>query len=67
MFNIQINGEPFHCIRSISIQAMISYLGVDTKFSLIEYNDEIIQEDQWTQVMLKPQDKLEIITIVGGG
>lgn len=67
MFNIQINGEPFHCINSVSIETMIAYLGIDTQFSLIEYNSEIVHEDQWTQIMLQPRDKLEIITIVGGG
>lgn len=66
-FNIEINGEPFHCMHSMSIHAIISYLDLDTEFSLIEYNNEIIQEDQWRQIILQPQDKLEIITIVGGG
>lgn len=67
MFNIQINGEPFQCISSVSIKAVISYLGIDTELSLIEYNNEIVHEDEWTQIMLQPKDKLEIITIVGGG
>lgn len=67
MFNILINGEPFCCVSSMSIKSIISYLGINTKFSLIEYNNEILQEDQWPSILLQPQDKIEIITIVGGG
>lgn len=67
MFNIQINGEPFQCMSSMSIKALMTYLEINTELSLIEYNNEIIHEDEWINIILKPKDKLEIITIVGGG
>lgn len=66
-FTIQINGEPFHCINKMSLQNILSYLDVDVSFSLIEYNNEIIQDDKLHQIFLENNDKLEIITIVGGG
>nr|YP_010988220.1 thiamine biosynthesis protein [Rhodochorton tenue]WOK79416.1 thiamine biosynthesis protein [Rhodochorton tenue] len=66
-FTIQINGEPFHCINKMSLQNILSYLDIDASFSLIEYNNEIIQDDQLHHIFLQNNDKLEIITIVGGG
>jgi len=66
-FTIQINGEPFHCINNMSLHNVLSYLNVDLSFSLIEYNNEIIQDNQLSQIFVQNNDKLEIITIVGGG
>lgn len=66
-FTIQINGEPFHCQDTMSVQKILLYLNIDTRFSLIEYNNEIIYDDQIGSIFLSQNDKLEIITIVGGG
>nr|YP_009314616.1 Thiamin biosynthesis protein S [Liagoropsis maxima]SCW22870.1 Thiamin biosynthesis protein S [Liagoropsis maxima] len=65
--SIQINGEPFHCYKQMSIQALLTYLNIDIEINLIEYNNEILYQHQLKSIMLKEEDKLEIITVVGGG
>jgi sulfur carrier protein len=64
---VQINGEPFHSVKNMSVKKMLIYLDIDTTFSLIEYNNEILDDDQLHRTLLKQNDKLEIISIVGGG
>lgn len=64
---IQINGEPFNCLSKISLQDIISYLDIDTRLVLLEYNGEIVSDIQISSIFVHQNDKLEIITIVGGG
>jgi sulfur carrier protein len=33
----------------------------------VEYNGEILQRPLWTQTLMQMDDRLEIVTIVGGG
>lgn len=64
---IQINGEPFNCLEHLSLQELIRYLSIDLKLVLLEYNNMILSEIQMSSIYLNENDKLEIITIVGGG
>jgi sulfur carrier protein len=64
---IQINGQPFNCSNNMSIQDLICYFDINTKLVLVEYNKDIIYDNQFIDIILKPNDRLEIITIVGGG
>ncbi len=64
---IQINGEPFHCVNTMSLNNILTYLEVDMNISLVEYNNEIIEDNQLQQIFVKNNDKVEIITVVGGG
>jgi sulfur carrier protein len=64
---IQINGEPFNCSYDMSVRDLIYYFNINSKLILIEYNTNVIYENQFNNILLKPNDKLEIITIVGGG
>lgn len=64
---IQINGEPFNCPNNMSIYDLVCYFDINSKLVLVEYNEDMIYDNQFTDILLKPNDKLEIITIVGGG
>ena len=64
---IQINGEPFNCPNNMSIYDLICYFDINSKLVLVEYNEDMSYDNQFTDILLKPNDKLEIITIVGGG
>nr|YP_009313390.1 Thiamin biosynthesis protein S [Dichotomaria marginata]SCW21644.1 Thiamin biosynthesis protein S [Dichotomaria marginata] len=66
-FSIQVNGEPFYCSEQMSIEEILIYLNISIELNLVEYNQEIIPNDQLSDIFVKKNDKLEIITIVGGG
>jgi len=66
-FKILINGEPFNCNSSMSIQDILIYLNVDLNKVIVEYNKKVINYLQFNQILVQKGDKLEIITIVGGG
>nr|YP_009313798.1 Thiamin biosynthesis protein S [Helminthocladia australis]SCW22052.1 Thiamin biosynthesis protein S [Helminthocladia australis] len=66
-FNIQINGELFYCMQSISVNSLLLYLNIDAQANLVEYNNEILDIDQLDVIFLKQDDQIEIMTLVGGG
>nr|YP_010619751.1 thiamin biosynthesis protein S [Tayloriella tenebrosa]WAX03764.1 thiamin biosynthesis protein S [Tayloriella tenebrosa] len=66
-FTIFINGDPFNCDFSMSLSDILRYLDIDVNNVIIEYNNDIINKIQFNSLFFKPQDSIEIITIVGGG
>lgn len=64
---IQLNGEPFNCLPSMSLKDVLDYLDINLNSVTIEYNCEIVNYHYYSQTFLKDGDKLEVLTIVGGG
>nr|YP_009370351.1 thiamine biosynthesis protein [Bulboplastis apyrenoidosa]ARO90840.1 thiamine biosynthesis protein [Bulboplastis apyrenoidosa] len=67
---IEVNGEPFLCtIRFYkwALNDLIEYLNFDKNLILIEYNNKVIDTLSLKNILLQDQDKIEIITLVGGG
>lgn len=71
MFNhdiiIQVNGESFTCPPSMKLIDLLLYLDFDIRFVAVEYNSKIVSRLMLRTINLKHKDKLEVITIVGGG
>ena len=66
-FNIRINGEPFHCIRQITVYDLLTYLNIDMASNVVEYNHDILDVDRSKIIFVQEHDEIEIITLVGGG
>nr|AYR06181.1 thiamine biosynthesis protein S [Renouxia sp.] len=64
---IRLNGEPFNCLSTMSLKDMLIYLDFELDSSVIEYNSQIIQQNDLSHVLLNPGDKVEVVTIAGGG
>lgn len=65
--SIQINGEPFNCLEPLSLQFLLNYLDFNSERVAIELNDILLPSSLFHSTYLNDKDKLEIITIVGGG
>nr|QCI06800.1 Thiamin biosynthesis protein S [Gayliella sp.] len=64
---ITINGQPFNCYSSMSIEDILLYLNINLHQVIIEYNRQIINSLDFSNILVEEGDSLEIITIVGGG
>ncbi len=64
---IFVNGEAFNCFNSMSLYDLLVYLDFDTSRIVVEYNYKIISSDQFRNLLMNSNDRLEVITIVGGG
>nr|YP_009315231.1 Thiamin biosynthesis protein S [Titanophycus setchellii]SCW23686.1 Thiamin biosynthesis protein S [Titanophycus setchellii] len=66
-FNIRINGEPFHCAQPITVYDLLVYLDIDIKANIVEYNHDILDVNKLRTTFVQEHDRIEIITLVGGG
>ena len=66
---IRVNGEErlIHSNQSISLNETIKLLGYSSNTVVVEVNKLIINSAEWKDKYIKNGDKLEIVSIVGGG
>ena len=64
---LQVNGESKTCGVGTSLPDFLAEVGLNPKLVAVEYNGEILERRLWEQTLLKSGDRLEIVTIVGGG
>jgi sulfur carrier protein len=65
--NLQVNGEIRSCSFQTTLPDLLQQLGFNPRLVAVEYNGEILHRQFWTQTIIKPGDRLEVVTIVGGG
>ena len=66
---IRVNGEERHLQSdtTISLNETIKLLGYSSNTVVVEVNKLIINSAEWDDKYIKNGDKLEIVSIVGGG
>jgi sulfur carrier protein len=64
---IQVNGETHSCSLQTSLPNLLQQLGFNPRLVAVEYNGEILHRQFWQQTKVQPGDRLEVVTIVGGG
>jgi sulfur carrier protein len=64
---LQVNGEPKTCLAGTLLPDFLGQVGLNPKLVAVEYNGEILARPLWDTTALKANDRLEIVTIVGGG
>jgi sulfur carrier protein len=67
VINLQVNGAAQTCPPNTALPKFLSQLGLNPRLIAVEYNGEILHRQFWDQTIVKPGDRLEIVTIVGGG
>ena len=67
MITLQVNGESRQCPTQTSLPDLLILLGMNPRLVAVEYNGEILHRQYWSETHIKEGDKLEIVTIVGGG
>jgi sulfur carrier protein len=63
---MQINGKEYDC-HDISISALLKTFEIKARFLVVEVNKIIVEKDMYDEQMLKKDDKIEIVSFVGGG
>ena len=62
-----LNGQKYQTKSKITIYNLLEYLNYNDQFLILEYNNNIYPKEDWIKMYLNNMDKVEIITIVGGG
>jgi sulfur carrier protein len=64
---IFVNGAVHHCPLNSPLPAVLTQVGLNPRLIAVEYNGEILHRQFWQSTVLQEGDRLEIVTIVGGG
>jgi sulfur carrier protein len=62
-----VNGIRKEFEEQITLQRVISNLGLDDKVMAAAVNMEIVKQENWINYELNNEDKIELLDFVGGG
>lgn len=62
-----VNGRKFCTEQNITISQLIKYFNYNTSLLVLEHNNLICNYKNWDTIFIQNNDKIEIVTIVGGG
>ena len=64
---LEVNGESRSCLPQTPLPDLLQQLGFNPRLVAVEYNGEILHRQFWSQTQVQQGDRVEIVTIVGGG
>lgn len=64
---LSINGETRTCSSLTPLPDILQQLGFNPRLIAVEYNGEILHRQFWSDTKVQEGDRLEVVTIVGGG
>ena len=62
-----LNGHRYVTDYNLTLLELIEYFNYNTSLLVLEYNSLICKKKNWDKIFIKNNDKIEIVTIVGGG
>jgi len=64
---ITINGELREIPDGLSVEALLQHLEMTAERVAIERNLDILPRAKWQETPVQPDDRFEIVHLVGGG
>ncbi len=64
---LQVNGEAQFCLPQTRLPDLLTQLDMNPKLVAVEYNGQILHRQFWDETRVQADDRLEVVTIVGGG
>ncbi len=64
---VTINGEQREIPEGLTVTALIEHLGMRQDRVAVERNLDILPRAQWPESRVEPNDRFEIVQLVGGG
>ena len=62
-----LNGERYSTTQNLTLFDLLDYFNYQDCLFVLEYNNLILNRTKWSETFIRDSDKIEIITIVGGG
>ncbi len=62
-----LNGQNYVTSARLTLLDLINYFGYNKSLLVVEYNHFICKKTDFNTIFIQNNDKIEIVTIVGGG
>jgi len=67
LIEFSLNEQKYYGKGKFSIYDLLEYFNYDNSLLVLEYNHSICDKKNWHIIFIQNEDKLELVTIVGGG
>jgi thiamine biosynthesis protein ThiS len=67
MMQITVNGEPKAVAVGATVADLVAMLDVAPERVAVEVNEQLVRRSSYAQTRLNGGDRVEIVTLVGGG
>jgi thiamine biosynthesis protein ThiS len=67
MIQLIVNGEAHEAATGTTVAALLAQLKMQPRLVAVERNRDLVPRSQHAQCTLEPGDRIEIVTLVGGG
>jgi sulfur carrier protein len=67
MLRLTVNGQLDAVPVGSTVRQLLLQLNLAEQLVVIEYNGDILHRQHWATTVLQNEDRLEIVTVVGGG
>ena len=64
---IQLNGKSYEINNGINLSKLLNKLKIQKNKVAIEVNGEIVEKKKYPNLILRKNDKIEIVHFIGGG
>ena len=62
-----LNGQEYNTKENFTLLELLHYFNYNLNLLVIEHNNLIRKKQNWEQIFIKNNDRIEVVTIVGGG
>lgn len=62
-----LNGQEYKSQGKFTLFELLNYFNYDINLLVIEHNNLVRKKPNWHQILIKNNDIIEVVTIVGGG
>ncbi|GGI02826.1 MULTISPECIES: sulfur carrier protein ThiS [Mammaliicoccus] len=62
-----INGDEFNFDEALTLSDLLQSLELDQERIIVEWNDTLVKNDQFNEIVVRESDRLELLEFVGGG
>ncbi len=64
---VTVNGELREVPDGLTVAGLLAYLQVPAERAAVEHNGRVLPRAEWDRTPVQPNDRFEIVQLVGGG
>lgn len=64
---VTVNGEAAEVPQGVTIEQLLDIVDVPPNYLAVEVNEDVVPRDEHSSHQLSAGDRVEVVTLVGGG
>jgi len=64
---LTINEKPREVPDDLTVEGLLQHLEISSRLTAVAHNGTIVRRDDYAEQRLREGDRIEIVTMIGGG